>query len=280
MNVSELKVSVLLAILILVLSAATNSCLSFKFLRSISREDYFSQPRNDPYVLELREGTSELLYYGAFHKVDLEHPQFMDIEERWKKFQPTVAFCEGIIWPLEKSRKEAIRKHGEQGLLRFLASRDNIPMKCLDPPLYRQAEYLRRRFIPSHIKIYFILRQAAINRMLRRDIDDLRYVGRLLRSFKGVSGYDCPPNSLVDFEFLVSKVFPDLSDWRMISPSFFHSVEQGKFLAKIHRQLNEFRDDIMIRNIMNALKKGERVFALVGRSHVVMQEQTLRTVLK
>ena len=66
----------------------------------------------------------------------------------------------------------------------------------------------------------------------------------------------------------------------MISPSFFHSVEQGGFLAKIHRQLNEFRDDIMFRNIMAALKKGERVFALVGRSHVVMQEPALRTVLK
>jgi len=280
LNISKLKVSALVALLILVLSAASISCLSFKFLRSISREDYFSQPRNDPYVLELSEGTSELLYYGAFHKVDLEHPQFMDIEERWVDFQPTVAFCEGRIWPLEKSRKEAIRRHGEQGLLRFLASRDNIPLKCLDPPMYRQAKYLRRRFIPSHVKIYFILRQAAINQMLKRDIDDLRYVGRLLRSFKEVSGYDCPPRSLVDFKFLVSKIFPDLDDWRMISPSFFHSVEQGRFLAKIHLQLNDFRDDIMLRNIMAALKKGERVFALVGRSHVVMQEPTLRTVLK
>lgn len=280
LNVSELKVSTLVALLILVLSLASLSCLPFKFRRSIAWEDYVSQPRNEPYVLEFKEGIYSLLYYGAFHKVDIEHPQFEDIEERWEEFNPTLAFCEGGIWPLERSRDDAIRKYGEQGLLRFLAARDNIPLKCFDPSFSHQALFLKRRFLPSHIKMYFILLQAIVNRTLRRDISNTEYVHQILKCFKGVKWYNCQPRSLVDFEFLVSKIFPDLGDWRMISSSFFHSVEQGKFLAKIHRQLNEFRDDIMLRNIMAALKKGEKVFALVGRSHVVMQESTLRTKLE
>jgi hypothetical protein len=261
--------------MILVLSLSSLACLPFKSRKSISWEDYISQPRNEPYILELEEGRSRLLYYGAFHKVDLEHPQFMDIEERWEDFQPTVAFCEGHIWPLEKSRQEAIRRHGEQGLLRYLASRDNVPMKCLDPPLYRQVKYLRKRFSPSRIKIYFILRQAAVNRMLKRDIDDLSYVQKYLKSLRKIGKYDCPPRLLIDFEFLVAKIFPDLDDWRMIPPSYFHSETKGGFLARIHRQLNKFRDDIMLRNIKLAMKKEERIFALVGRSHVVMQEPAL-----
>ncbi len=267
-------------LMILVLSLSSLSCLPFKSRKSISWEDYFSQPRNEPYILELEEGRSRLLYYGAFHKVDLEDPQFMDIEERWENFQPTVAFCEGHIWPLEKSRQEAILRHGEQGLLRYLAYRDNVPMRCLDPPLYRQVKYLRKRFSPSRIKLYYILRQAAVNRMLKRDIDDLRYVHRLLKSFKAMSGFDCPPRLLIDFEYLVSKAFPELGDWRMIPPSYFHSENQGGFLARIHRRLNKFRDDTMLRNIMVAMKNEERVFALVGRSHVVMQEPALRDSIK
>ncbi len=135
--------------------------------------------------------------------------------------------------------------------------------------------YLRRRFSPSRIKLYYILRQAAVNRMLRRDIDDLSYVQRYLKSLRKIGKYDIPPRLLTDFEFLVSKIFPDLGDWRMIPSSYFHSEKQGGFLARIHRQLNDFRDDTMLRKIKVAMKKEERIFALVGRSHVVMQEPAL-----
>jgi len=265
---------------ILVLSVIALSCLPFKFHRPLSWEDYINQPRSEPYVLELKERTYRLLYYGAFHKVDIEHPQFEDIEERWEGFKPTLALCEGGIWPLEKSRNDAIRKHGEQGLLRFLAARDSIPLKCFDPSLHYQALFLKRAFLPTHVKIYFVLRQAIINRILKRDINKTDYVTQILRSFKGVKRYDCPPKSLTEFEFLVSKLFPELDDWRMIPPTFFYSVERGHFLAEIHYRVNEYRDNIMVKNLIAELKKGERVFAVVGRSHVVMQEPTLLSVLK
>lgn len=261
--------------IILVFSLSSLCCMPFKFRRSISWKDYASQPRNEPYVLEFEEGTFGLLYYGAFHKVDLEHPQFEDIEERWDEFNPSVAFCEGSIWPLEETRQEAIRKHGEQGLLRYLAARDNVPVKSFDPSFSQQALFLKKCFLPNHVKIYFVLRQAIINRTLKREVNTL-YVTQILKSFKGNTHYDCPPRSSADFEFLVEKVFPELEDWQMIPSSYFHWEEEGRFLARIHHRLNEYRDKVMLDHLRAAIKKGERVFALVGRSHVVMQESALR----
>ena len=253
------------------------SCNTFRPDRLMSWDDYICQPRNAPYVLELDSGRGRLIYYGAFHKVDPAHPQFEDIEQKWEKFQPTLAYCEGNIWPLEESRAMAIRKHGEQGLLTYLAARDGIPIACIDPPLVDQAKFLRTYFAPHFIKIYYVLRQAAVNRMLKKDRHDLRYVSRLLRSFSRINSYNIFPANMVEFENMVCTLFPDLDGWQDIPFSYFHNPNTGGFLFSIHRKLNEYRDQIMIRKVIAALKKGYRVFVVVGRSHVVIQEAILRS---
>lgn len=47
----------------------------------------------------------------------------------------------------------------------------------------------------------------------------------------------------------------------------------------MHRALNSYRDKVMLKKILKAVGKNRRVFALVGRSHVVMQELVLWTEL-
>ncbi len=264
--------------LLLIALLIANGCSVFRVGKLMSWDDYIGQPRNAPYVLELVSGRGRLIYYGAFHKVDPAHPQFTDIEQKWDKFQPTLAYCEGNIWPLEETRTMAIRKYGEQGLLTYLAARDGIPIECIDPSLTDQAKFLRTHFPPHLIKIYYVLRQAAVNRMLKKDIHDLRYVSRLLRSFSRISRYDTFPANRIEFENMVSFLFPDLDDWQKIPFSYFHNPNAGRFLANIHRKLNEYRDQIMIKKVVGALKKGNRVFAVVGRSHVVIQEAILRSI--
>lgn len=263
----------------LVASLLIFSCTIFRSNRMMSWEDYVRQPRNNPYVLELDSKGGSLLYYGAFHKVDPTHPQFRDIEQRWEEFQPTFVYCEGSTWPLEESKDIAIEKYGEQGFVTFLAARDGIPIECIDPSLDDQAKYLKNFFPPHLIKIYYVLRQVAINRMMKKDSHDSRYIDRYLRKLGGIYGYNKSPNNIHDFERMVSFLFPDLNDWQKIPPFYFQCPESGGFLTAIHRKLNKFRDRIMIKKVTQALKKGKRVFAIVGRSHVVIQEATLKYLL-
>lgn len=254
------------------------SCAIIKPNLLMSWDDYARQPGNKPYVLEMDSQGGRLMYYGAFHKVDPSHPQFKDIEQKWENFQPTLVYCEGNIWPLEESRNEAIKNYGEQGLVTFLAARDKIPVECIDPSLDDQVKFLKNCYPPHLIKVYYVLRQAAINRMLEKDIQDSRYANRYFRELDRIYGYIKPPTNLKDFERMVSFLFPDLDDWKKIPYSYFRYSESGGFLTAIHQKLNKFRDRIMIRKVTRALKKGKRVFAIVGRSHVVIQEAALKSL--
>jgi hypothetical protein len=244
----------------------------------MSWEEYARHSRTDPYILELSWAKGDLVYYGAFHKVDDDHPQFEDIEQRWNTFNPDYALCEGNEWPLAESRCQAIRLYGEQGLLTYLAARDGIPVECIDPPIADQVNYLKNHFRPQQIKVYFVLRQAAVNRMLKKNSSRLRYVYSYLDNLGNIPGFRNSPTNLIEFEHTVSQMFPEIDCWTKIPYSYFHDQEKGGFLAKMHRMLNKYRDRIMIKKVVKALKKGKRVFAVVGRSHVVIQEASLRSL--
>jgi hypothetical protein len=255
---------------------ALASCSQHKYPGLMSWEEYNSTPRSRPYVLKLVGDRGDLLYYGAFHCVDLSHPQFSDIEQKWAAFRPTLALSEGSLWPLEASREEAIRKYGEQGLLRFLAARDGVPMKCLDQPRLLQSQHLRRHFSVQEVKVYMVLRQARVNQLLGRNPNDVADIESFLGVMEKFRLFRFPPHSLTNLEAIVKHEFPELEDWRTISEDYFYNKEKGKFLSEIHRYLMRYRDNFMLGILFNELKKGRRIFAVVGRSHVAMQEPALR----
>jgi len=260
---------------VLLVTLLPYSCTSFSSSSLMSWEDYARQPRSEPYILNMDSRDGSLVYYGAFHKVDPSHPQFQDIEQKWENFKPTLAYCEGILWPLEKTRTNAIRNYGEQGLITYLAARDGIQIECIDPTLTEQAIYLKKSFPPHLVKVYYVMRQAAIDRMLKRDFNAAKCADRYLRKFRQIEGYENLPNNFREYKKLVSILFPGLDEWEKVPYFYFHHQESGDFLARIHKKLNSFRDQIMINKIVKALKRGQRIFAIVGRSHVVIQEAAL-----
>jgi len=255
---------------------ALASCSLHKYPGLMSWEEYNRTPRSRPYVLKLLGGRGDLLYYGAFHSIDLNNPQFSDIEQKWDAFRPTLAMSEGLLWPLAATREEAIRKYGEQGLLRFLAARDGVPMKCLDQPRLLQSEYLRHHFSAQEVKVYMVLRQASVNQMLGRDPDDVADIEAFLAVMEKFKPFRFPPHTLTNLDAYVKHAFPELKDWRRIPEEYFYNKEKGKFLPEIHRYLMHYRDNVMLRILFSELNKGRRVFAIVGRSHVAMQEPALR----
>jgi hypothetical protein len=214
------------------------------------------------------------------HTTNLDDPQFADIEKRWERFQPTVAYSESCVWPLAKSREGAIARYGEQGFLRFLASRDKVPIKSIDPTRAQEAVYLKRFFNAEQIKIFYVLRQAVVNQNLGKDTASVGYVNKILRHLGKVDYYfKGNPRHLDEFEGRVHQLFPNLKDWQSIPCSYFRSPNSENFLSKIHRRLNEFRDQHMLKRIIRELRKGNRIFAVVGRSHVVVQEPAVRTAV-
>jgi hypothetical protein len=216
-----------------------------------------------------------LIYFGAFHTVDAEHPQFSRLERQWRQFAPDIALSEGCLWPVEVSRSESIRKYGEQGLLRHLAYRDKVPIKCIDPSRRKQAFYLASRYETWQIKLYFVLQQAVINRRMgwKNSSDN---VNTNLSAFNFLPNFAVRPFDYSDFLYMFGILFPDIKDWRLFPAYYFHNEKKGSFLTAIHRDLMEYRNKHMLKLLIKELKKGKRVFAVVGRSHVIVQEPALR----
>jgi hypothetical protein len=257
------------------------SCSSPKFTNPMTWEEYMDLRLQGPYVLEMEEGSGALLYYGVIHTMTVDDPQLADIEQRWKAFRPTLAFLEGGNWPLEKSREEAIRRGGEQGLLRFLAERDRVRSYNIDPSGEAQLRHLLKYFPGAQVKVYYILLHTVLMRTREQGPPNINLVNKILRDLApGTWGYNGPPWKIKQFEEYIYKYLPEVKDWRNITPSIFFSSEPNNFVAAEHRTLNRYRDEVMFKKIVRAVKKGKRVFALVGRAHVVMQEQSLRKELQ
>ncbi len=256
------------------------SCSSPELAGLMTWEEYSRLNLQGPYILELEEGPGALLYYGVTHTTTAEDPQLADIERRWEAFGPALAFMEGGEWPLEKTREEAIRRGGEQGLLRYLADRDGVRTQNIDPPGEAQLRHLLKHFPGAQVKVYYILLHTVLMRTRENGPPNINLVNKILRNLSQSRwGYYGPPQKLKDFEAYIQKHLPEVEDWRTITPSLFFSSNPGNFVAAMHRSLNRYRDEVMLGKIIKAVRKKKRVFALVGRSHVVIQEPALRAEL-
>ena len=251
-----------LAALILVFAACTP--------RPIMTWPEYARVRTSwPHILEI--GT--LYYFGAEHAFDPAHPQNAKIEAAWEAFKPDIAFTEGGSPPIEKTRDEAIRKSGEAGLVRFLAARDNVPTTTLDPTRADEVAVLSSRFTREQIKLFFLMRAAAQfgARNPREKID--AEMERILGIYAGTSGLNGSPRTVAELE----AAFPNFRDAKL---EWFDPVRNDTFFNAISRAGSNYRDRYVVDRLVAHVKEGRRVFAVMGGSHVIMQEAALRSRLR
>jgi hypothetical protein len=218
--------------------------------------------------------------FGAKHSDDPTDPQFAVIEDLWKQFQPDVAFNEGGNPPVEQTEKAAIRGYGEAGLVRYLAARDKINVRSIDPTRAEEVAALRRWFSLEQLKLFFVLRHMAEYGRIMQPADsrDLE-LRRTINVLNSVHGLDGPPRSASELEESVSRYLPNKATYKDLNPSWFDPTGTGTVFNRIARKSNEFRNRYMLALISRTVCEEKRVFAVIGGSHVVMQEPAIRHVL-
>jgi len=273
---TERLISSLFLICVLILSACSGS----KSPQIMSWEEYSRLSLRGPYVLNLQTQEGSLLYYGAEHTADLKHPQFSDMEKLWQEFKPSLTLSEGGVWPLEKSKEEAINRHGEQGFLRYLTDRDDIPVKSLEPESSREVALLLKEYSAEQIKVFYTLRQVSQQKRMGQTEPLEEYVKKFLEVLSREEGLDGMPQNLKEFEESVTRVLPTLKNWQEVPDSWFRPTKKETWTNEMNRKISDYRNQHMVELIVNEVKKGERVFAVIGFSHVVMQEPALRKALR
>lgn len=225
-----------------------------------------------------------LQFYGAEHSRDPGHPQFDGIEEAFAQFRPTLVFYEGPERPLETTREATITGYGESGFVRFLAARDGVPVARLEPDPRAEFRAVMAEFEPEQVALFYVLREAA--RLRDREglsQDALRAaVAQLLERAAAVGAM--PFATLDELEAAYARYWNEPARWweapqRWFDPNLSSEATGGLFTNDVNRASSEFRNEHMYRVLSEAVRQGERVFAVVGRNHVPMQAPALRCAL-
>jgi hypothetical protein len=238
-----------------------------------------------PYILKLSSGKGRLLYFGAKHTFDPKDPQIAQMEKVWLKLKPDVAFFEGADpenTPAAVKTREEIIRGGEPSFVLFLAARDHVPVKTLEPSRGDEITLLLRMYSPEEVKVFYVLRQVPEFKRGQHDETIEAYIRHVLGwlslrlELKGL------PRTIDELQASSSRLFPQLADWRDVPDTWFDPAVSPPptYLNGISRQLSEFRDRHMVTLLTEQLAKGKRVFATVGASHVVMQERALRAAIR
>jgi hypothetical protein len=224
-------------------------------------------------VLRLESADGHLLYFGARHTRDSKDPQVEGIARLWREFGPTIALIEGGVPPAAESEREAVGLYGEPGLVRMLADRERVPARSLDPSREDQVTALLRTFPSDRVKLFFLLRTVGDFRKHPRGgaaLPDFA-AGELARLSR-TPGLGGAPRSLRDVELAVP-------GWRDVPGSWFDPLRSESFTNEITRELSQFRNRHMVQLLVSQVTAGQRVFAVVGQTHVAMQERALRQAL-
>jgi hypothetical protein len=256
------------------------SCV--KSPRVMSWSEYSRRSYTWPYLLNIyTSGGGCLLYFGARHSNDSNDQQFSEIEYLWNQFKPDIAFNEGGDPPVEKTREEAISKAGEPGLVRFLSARDKIPVRSLDPDRSELVTVLRKRYSAEQIKLFYLLGQMTeYQRIIGGDESRDEHIQKTINILNSVPGLDVQPKSMSEIESVFARSYPGQGSYRDARPSWFDPNLTGNVFNAISRDNNDFRDRYMLNLIVRTVDEKKRVFAVVGASHVVMQEKAIREMLK
>lgn len=251
-------------------SEAAHIELPYRLRNSTEHDAALNRSGGNPYILHSDTGDAgALIYYGASHTNDPNHPQIADITSRWDAFHPTVALYEGRARGyFYGGLIEPFAGLPEPALVHKLARRDNIPLYTLEPAYDDEVAELLQMFSAEQVALYFFLRVYSSE---AGGVADEALALDLLEKRTDVNGLRGSLSTLEDVDRVWQRDFPDQADWR---------IQQGEpgYLSEISDSSRRIRGEHMARILIDLVEKGERVFAVIGSGHVIRQEWNLRAV--
>ena len=251
--------------------------------RVLTYEEYGRIEHDTPYVLRFAASGGALVFFGSAHVFDPADPQVGQIMALWAESGPTLAFNEGGDPPTEVTVAAAVSQFGESGLVRWLAHRDQVPVASIEPPISQQVTALRAAgYSDEQIKLFFVLRQVPQDRERTGQPMGAARVDEVLRYFLKETGIAGAPGSEAELAGSCARLLPGtVGDWRDVPQAWFDPVpgRAPAFTNAISLRLSEVRDAWVVALLIERVRAGERVFAVMGASHVVVQEPALRAAL-
>ena len=179
--------------------------------------------------------------------------------------------------------EESIVHDGGMGLLTYLAHEAGVESYSPEPSEHEERAELEKYFSREEIQYYYFAR--AVDQWTRKAeprLDLEIYIESFLRADARGSGWND-----FDFSFANMKAIHHRLFGTEVDPSaedFWYSVTNPVSGPSVINQVagacSHFRDEHIVKEIVQRMQNGESIFAQYGYSHVVMQEPLLRALLK
>ena len=276
----------LFAVAVLGLCLAAWLCLTFVVVRPSAYQpsidlgaiELLSWPEHDkiyaaeefPYLLELDSATGHLLYLGCRHTAEATDPQLVELENWWQKTKPTVALCEGRERMNRFKSRPDSGPYSESQLVRTLAYRYGTKLYSLEPKYDDEVAGLLKYHSAKDVATYLFLR-AYTSEIKGYTGDHDALALSLLKERTDVESLQNTFDSLESFDQYWRSSFSDSANWRTLPDT--EAIAQ---LVEIGNSSRQVRGEHMVRTVVELVRNGERVFAVVGASHVIRQEPFLR----
>ena len=229
-----------------------------------------------PYVVPIEAAGGAVLLYGASHTKDPGDPQIGDVQRRWEAFRPTVALVEGRLGFLLPGFMDPVRHYGEMGAVNALARKDGIAVYSWEPPREVEIGRLLEAFPPERVALFYVLRPYFSNLRHGRPDDPEGFVEEFRRKRTAYPGLENTLQSVAQIDTVWKRDFAGLPDWRDTSDAY----GLPGYLGEISDVSNAIRDEHLLNVVIDLVRHGERVFAIMGSSHSVKVERALRATLE
>lgn len=215
-----------------------------------------------------------LLFFGALHSKDPNHPQLATLRRAWDAFKPTVALVEGRMSFFVGTANQGIGVFGEGAAVYALAEGAEIPLYTLEPPLEIEVAALEECGDRTQVAMFRFLSGYISARRGGGGgpVSDFK-IKRLL-SKRAAPLTEALP-TIAAFDAYFASQFPDSPPWRDLPEEAMWPGKADTLLHRMATRSNQVRDEHFIRTLLDLTNRGERVFAIAGRSHTINLEPVL-----
>lgn len=238
-----------------------------------------------PYT-DITSGKKHLIFFGASHTRNSEHPQFAQLTKAFENMNPEIAFNEG--GQIKEDHKyatadSAIISNGETGLLKYLC--DGIGIKMMDGDMDDKQEFaaLQQEIPKDKIYLYMAVerylngyKQGHFPGMTLEEGWTKKFIPYLVRSEFNLTTEE----QSFDYLKTIYKQYlhRDFSLDSLVEIQEYYLIDDGVF-GDVGRATKTVRDQALLKKIDKAFEQYDRVFVVFGGSHRIALEPALQEIM-
>lgn len=150
---------------------------------------------------------------------------------------------------------------GEPGLVRFLAARDKVPARSLEPARSAEVATLMKSYTPEQLKVFYTLRKVPSYRRGGNDDSLTERVEFTLRWLSRIPGLEGRPHTVTELAESSARLLPELKDWREVPDGWFdpgYTRPPSYLNNEVSPPSNRFRDEYMVKLLIGEVRQGKR----------------------